>query len=167
MPSFGRPVYIEKLGRLDVDAMMKVTTFERMVQHHIHGWEHLNEVGYKAASEKAGRRVFTSMTILDLDGIGMKHFKEGARNYIKAISAMDQDNYPEHLGQMFIVNAPYVFKGIWSAIKPWLEARTQKKIQIMSTGHGKVLREVIGAENLPFWLGGECTCSECQRMDGA
>ena len=41
-----------------------------------------------------------------------------------------QSFYPEHLGQMFVVNAPYVFKGIWAVIKPWLEATTQRKIQV-------------------------------------
>jgi hypothetical protein len=46
-----------------------------------------------------------------------------------------QNFYPEHLGQMFIINAPMVFKTIWAIVRPWLEARTQKKIQVLSQHH--------------------------------
>lgn len=41
-----------------------------------------------------------------------------------------QANYPEYLGHMFIINAPLVFSAMWRLIKPWLEERTHKKIQV-------------------------------------
>jgi hypothetical protein len=70
--------------------------------------------------------------------------------------ALLQQYYPEHLGQMFIVNAPMVFKAIWAVVRPWLEARTQTKIQVVS--NEKQAREsllaVIPAENLIQRLGG-------------
>lgn len=31
---------------------------------------------------------------------------------------------------MFIVNAPLIFRSIWAIVRPWLEARTQRKIQV-------------------------------------
>lgn len=35
----GRPMYIEQLGALKVDEIMKVTTLERMLLYHVKEWE--------------------------------------------------------------------------------------------------------------------------------
>lgn len=34
------------------------------------------------------------------------------------------------LGRIMIINAPMVFRGVWALIKPLLNERTQKKIQV-------------------------------------
>ena len=58
---------------------------------------------------------------------------------------------------MFIVNAPMVFKAIWSAVSPWLEARTKTKIQVFSSEKQsrEALLAVIPRENLIKSLGGD------------
>ena len=45
------------------------------------------------------------------------------------ITSIDQNNYPEMMGHTCIINAPGVFKVIWSIIKPMLDPRTQGKIE--------------------------------------
>lgn len=32
-----------------------------------------------------------------------------------------QDYYPEHLGTMFVINTPLIFRGIWAAVQPLLQ----------------------------------------------
>jgi hypothetical protein len=44
-----------------------------------------------------------------------------------------QDFYPESLGVMFIINAPFIFKSIWAFVHPMLEERTRKKIHVLGT----------------------------------
>lgn len=81
---------------------------------------------------------------------------------------MTSDNYPESMGLMFVVNAPWAFSAVWSICKSFVDERTQKKIQIMNTGYEKKLLEVIDAENLPAFLGGTCTCASsggCEHSD--
>lgn len=41
-----------------------------------------------------------------------------------------QDNYPEMLGHICIINAPTIFKLIWSFAKGFLDIRTQGKIEV-------------------------------------
>lgn len=41
-----------------------------------------------------------------------------------------QDNYPEMLGRICIINAPMVFKALWGLVKPMLNPRTISKIQV-------------------------------------
>jgi hypothetical protein len=40
-----------------------------------------------------------------------------------------QDNYPELMGKLFIVNAPFIFKGAWSVIKHFLEVRVSESVR--------------------------------------
>eukprot|EP00958_Prasinococcus_capsulatus_P014287 scaffold1504_cov417-Prasinococcus_capsulatus_cf.AAC.27 len=72
-------------------------------------------------------------------------FGSEARSFIKRISAIDQDYFPEHLGKMLIVNAPTIFKAIWTLVKPLLDKRTQAKIS--TTSFGPWARELDALED--------------------
>ncbi len=69
---------------------------------------------------------------------------------VELASKLAQDNYPEILGQMFIVNAPYLFSAIWSAIKIFIDKKTQHKIKILGSDYKKVLFEHVNINNLIF-----------------
>uniref|UniRef100_A0A7S0WUC2 CRAL-TRIO domain-containing protein n=1 Tax=Pyramimonas obovata TaxID=1411642 RepID=A0A7S0WUC2_9CHLO len=71
-----------------------------------------------------------------------------------------QDNYPEQLGGAYLVNAPWIFSTIWSAVSVFLDKRTRSKVQVLSAGakQKKALLEVIDADTLPEYLGGTCKC---------
>lgn len=49
---------------------------------------------------------------------------------MSTLTKYDQDNYPEMLGRICIINAPMVFKAIWALVKPLLNPRTLSKIQV-------------------------------------
>ena len=69
-----------------------------------------------------------------------------------------QDNYPETLGNCFIVNAPKLFSALWAIVKGFLDERTRNKVRILGTGYVPVLHQHIDPENLPTFLGGICSC---------
>ena len=67
---------------------------------------------------------------------------------------------------MFIVNAPFLFTGVWAIVKNFLDERTRNKIQIKGGGYAKLLLEYVEPENLPEFIGGKCKCEEyggCMR----
>jgi hypothetical protein len=41
-----------------------------------------------------------------------------------------QDNYPEMLGHICIINAPAIFRVLWSVVKNMIDTRTQNKIEV-------------------------------------
>ena len=43
-----------------------------------------------------------------------------------------QDMYPELLGKMLIVNPPWAFPIAFNVVKPWLDPKTQAKIEVVS-----------------------------------
>eukprot|EP01018_Ginkgo_biloba_P035224 Gb_14296 [translate_table: standard] len=96
----------------------------------------------------------------------MKHMSKQVRHFIQRISKVDQDYYPEYLGKMVIVNTPTAFKAIWAIIKPWLDKRTQKKIEVHGSNYTHKLLELVEADNLPEFLGGSCQCpGGCENSD--
>jgi hypothetical protein len=62
------------------------------------------------------------------------------------------------MGQMFIVNAPFLFTGVWAIVKGFLDERTRNKIKILGGSYQKELFAVADPENVPDFLGGTCKC---------
>jgi len=157
---FGRPVYIEQLGPLDLKTLFNVTTEEKMINHHVYEYEKLIHKRFPACSKRAGYHIETSCTIMDLKKVGLFQFAK-AFSFIKSSSAIAQDYYPEMLGQMFIINAPLLFTSTWKLITPLLDPVTVKKIKILGGKYESEIFKVIDPENFPKFLGGKCECPEC------
>lgn len=66
-------------------------------------------------------------------GVGMSHLSGEVKRLISTLTKYDQDNYPEMLGRICIINAPMVFKAIWALVKPLLNPRTLSKIQVSAS----------------------------------
>jgi hypothetical protein len=69
-----------------------------------------------------------------------------------------QAHYPETLGMLFVVNAPWVFKAAFAVFKPFLSEFTVKKMHVLGSDYREVLLRHIDAESLPEFLGGKCKC---------
>ncbi|KAK4435031.1 Phosphatidylinositol/phosphatidylcholine transfer protein SFH11 [Sesamum alatum] len=157
---YGRPVYIERLGMVDLDTLLRVTTIERFVKYHICEQEKTLNWRYPACSLAAKKHIASTLSILDVKNVGMSQFSKPARYLFMEIQKIDSNYYPETLHQLFIVNAGSGFKVLWRAIKAFLDTRTLAKIRILGTDYKSRLIEAIDPSNLPSFLGGECTCSE-------
>lgn len=78
--------------------------------------------------------------------------------FARTIAAIDQDNYPEHLARMFIVNAPSFFTTVWKLVKLFIDDRTKNKIFVLGPKEQKeVLLKYIREEDLPEPVGGTST----------
>ncbi|KAL0329554.1 UNVERIFIED_CONTAM: Phosphatidylinositol/phosphatidylcholine transfer protein SFH11 [Sesamum radiatum] len=138
---YGRPVYIERLGMVDLDSFLLVTTIDRFVKYHICEQEKTLNWRYPACSIAAKKHIASTLSILDVKNViyevridlrspGMSRFSKPARHLFMEIQKIDSNYYPETLHQLYIVNAGSGFKVKYSY------------------------------SNLPSFLGGECTCAE-------
>eukprot|EP00775_Hariotina_reticulata_P010356 gene10356-10514_t len=151
----GRPIYIQLLGKIDISTLKQITSEERMIKFHIQEYERCGKIIMPICSKLQGRQIDQTFGIMDVKGVGMSHLTGEVKRLMSTLTKFDQDNYPEMLGRICIINAPMVFKAIWSLIKPLLNPRTLSKIQICQTNYTKDLLEWVDAENLPEWLGGK------------
>ncbi|KAL1195245.1 Phosphatidylinositol/phosphatidylcholine transfer protein SFH14 [Cardamine amara subsp. amara] len=156
----GRPIYIERLGKAHPGKLMDVTTIERYLKYHVQEFERTLQEKLPACSISAKRRVTTTTTILDVEGLGMKNFSPTAANLLASIAKVDCNYYPETLHRMFIVNAGIGFRNLlWPAAQKFLDPMTIAKIQVLEPRSLSKLLEAIDSSQLPDFLGGLCKCT--------
>ncbi|KAL2348151.1 hypothetical protein Fmac_002151 [Flemingia macrophylla] len=156
---YGRPVYIERLGMVDLNKLGEITTFERFIKYHVSEQEKTLKIRYPACSLAAKKHIASTTSILDVNGVGMSNFSKPARYLFTEIQKIDSCYYPETLNRLFIINAGSGFKMLWKAVKAFLDARTVSKIQVLGSNYLSVLLEAVDSSNLPTFMGGNCKCS--------
>ncbi|GIM00896.1 hypothetical protein Vretimale_5807 [Volvox reticuliferus] len=124
----GHPVLIQQLGRVNIGALYKVTTDDRIRLAHIAENEHLRRVVFPACSRAAGRAIDQLFTIIDLEGVAFTSMMR-TTSLLKMFMTMDSNNYPETLAHMAIINAPGWFSTSWGAVKSVLSGDTVRKIE--------------------------------------
>ncbi|PWA64157.1 sec14p-like phosphatidylinositol transfer family protein [Artemisia annua] len=154
----GRPVYIERLGKVDPSKLMNVTTVDRFLRYHVQGFEKAFSEKFPACSVAARRHIDSCTTILDVHGMHWMSFGKVAHDLLMRMQKIDGDNYPETLHQMFIVNAGSGFKLLWNTAKGFLDPRTTSKIHVLGNKYQTKLLEIIDSSQLPDFLGGSCSC---------
>ncbi|KAL0353330.1 UNVERIFIED_CONTAM: SEC14 cytosolic factor [Sesamum angustifolium] len=149
----GLPVFAVGVG---------LSTFDRAsvhyyVQSHIQINEYRDRVILPAATKKYGRHVSKCIKVLDMTGL-----KLSALNQIKLmtiISSIDDLNYPEKTLTYYIVNAPYVFSACWKVVKPLLQERTRRKINVLSGCGQDDLLKIMNYSSLPHFCRKRCSGS--------
>lgn len=65
----GRPIYIERIGMVDLNALLQVTTSERFIRYHVSEQEKTLNLRYPACSIAAKRHIASTTSILDVKGV--------------------------------------------------------------------------------------------------
>ncbi|XP_028762720.1 phosphatidylinositol/phosphatidylcholine transfer protein SFH11 isoform X2 [Neltuma alba] len=156
----GRPLYIERIGMIDLKRLLEVTTIERYIKYHVAEQEKTLDVRYPACSLAAKRHIASTTTILDVNGVGMSNFSKPARYLFTEIQKIDSNYYPETMNRLYIINAGSGFRMLWKAVAAFLDVRTLAKIQVLGANYLHVLLEAVDPSNLPDFLGGHCSCSD-------
>lgn len=69
MDKYGRPVYIERIGMVDLNALLQVTTADRFIRYHVSEQEKTLNVRFPACSMAAKRHIASTTSIFDVKGV--------------------------------------------------------------------------------------------------
>ncbi|XP_044497383.1 SEC14 cytosolic factor-like isoform X2 [Mangifera indica] len=147
-----------------------LSTFDKASAHyymqsHIQINEYRDRVVLPAASKKYKQPITTCVKVLDMTGL-----KLSALSHIKLltiISSIDDLNYPEKTNAYYIVNAPYIFSACWKVVKPLLQERTRRKVQVLSGSGKDELLKIMDFESLPHFCKREGSGSSGHSEDGS
>jgi hypothetical protein len=143
---------------VNLTELFKVTSEERMTQYYVKEYERLMKNRFPACSAEKKTAIEQSLTILDLDGIGVSILGGKTKQFLKLAADIGQDYYPEMLGTMFLLNTGFLFSALWTLVKGFIDEKTRNKIHVEGSKYQKKLLELVDEENLPSFLGGKCTC---------
>jgi hypothetical protein len=154
----GRPILFIEFDKADSRILFSpaVTNPDRFLQLIIRKLEE-NAWKLQAAYEANPLSEGQMVMIMNVDGAYFSQFAKVAPIMKQAFDVL-LNCYPECLGSMFIINAPYLFTAIWSIMSIWFDARTLSKIKILGRNYHQELYATIEQETLPVKYGGKCTC---------
>ncbi|XP_053609890.1 protein real-time isoform X4 [Plodia interpunctella] len=154
----GRPLYILRLGQMDVKGLLKSIGEDGLLKLTLH----VCEEGLKLLEEatRTSERAIQSWCLLvDLDGLNMRHlWRPGVRALLRIIQIVEA-NYPETMGRVLIVRAPRVFPILWTIVSTFIDENTRSKF-LFYGGKDYLqpggLLDYIPKDLIPDFLGGPC-----------
>ncbi|KAK8468854.1 hypothetical protein PHAVU_006G136700 [Phaseolus vulgaris] len=156
----GLPVFAIGVGLSSFDK----ASVHYYVQSHIQINEYRDRVILPSASKKHGQPITTCVKVLDMTGL-----KLSALNQIKLltiISSIDDLNYPEKTNTYYIVNVPYIFSACWKVVKPLLQERTRRKVQVLPGCGRDELLKIMDYASLPHFCRREGSGSSRHSENG-
>ncbi|KAL3144014.1 hypothetical protein ABBQ32_003820 [Trebouxia sp. C0010 RCD-2024] len=104
-----------------------------------------------AAADPARNELRQFVCLFDLAGLRMKNLDVGA---LQAVFEVLQQHYPERLGELWFLNAPFIFWGLWRVVSPFIQQATKEKIKFLSGKERDRMRQYIPQDVLPQAYGG-------------
>lgn len=105
------------------------------------------------SSSKRNVHIDKQVIVMDLKGVPFTPDWHLMKN-LKRVIDTDQDYYPETLGTILVINAPFFFTAIWAVVKPWLDPMVMEKVQIVGGSYADTLKHFIDEDQIPEEYGG-------------
>nr|XP_022342458.1 retinal-binding protein-like isoform X1 [Crassostrea virginica] len=165
----GSPVRVEPFGRLDMKGLMcsvKKSDLEKakiqQCEWTVKDWEE--------QSKKRGHRVDGLTVVFDMAGVGTSMlWRPGLKMYLHLVKILE-DNYPEMMRYLLIINAPKIFPLLYKICRPLISEDMKEKIHVIGGDYTEYLLKYIDSSNLPACYGGSLTDPDgdptCKTMIG-
>eukprot|EP00939_MAST-03C_sp_MAST-3C-sp1_P001595 g1595.t1 len=150
----GRLVAIFKAGLIDAKSLLKLVSIEKFTRYLVWRME-LTRKLMAMNRERTGYFSESLLLIFDMTGFSISRYNREVQKCIQRFTEVLQNYYPESNGATFVINTVTLFKVVWSFASRLLDARTRRKISILSSDYADELHDVVSRKCLPRDLGGE------------
>lgn len=150
-----RPISWRQFGKFEIWSILNHTTMENLIK--FHAWE--TEQSLRMMNQLSVQHqinIETFVLIIDAGGWTVSLATSDAFTFIKGMVGTDSDHYPERLGMMMIINAPFMLSWAWKIIQAFLDDVTKAKIKIYSSPSEwqPELFKFIDRDQAPIMYGG-------------
>ena len=153
----GYPLYFHVMGYFKAEEFFKIGTSDELTTYATKVIETLVRDYFKVCSQIKGSYIYGAFGVVDFKGINSSILGKKFLGYVKALAKL-QDYYPEILVGINIINAGFLFRTFYTAIKIFIDSKTRKKIKVYGEKYQEGLLEKIDKENIPKFYGGTCEC---------
>ena len=151
----GAPLFVYSVAQIQPDDLLRTSTTDPSLSSVFLPAEYSSQFVQPlcARMHPSGSMPYL-MHIIDLSGVGVKHFWS-LRSHLQKAAGMATSHYPESVDKIFIVGAPSFFPTIWGYITKWFDPAIVSKIQVLSTAKALgVLTDHVHLDDLPKSFGG-------------
>nr|CAG4719772.1 RALBP [Leptochiton asellus] len=149
----GSPIRVEPYGHLDMKGIMYSTKKSDLEKTKLLQCEY-TVADWREQSKKLGKRVDGLTVIFDMEGVSTKMlWKPGLQMYLYLVKVLE-DNYPEMMKRMFVINAPRIFPLLYKICRPLISDDMKNKIHVMGGDFKSHLLKYIDADQLAVIHGG-------------
>ncbi|CAE1324634.1 Retinal-binding protein [Acanthosepion pharaonis] len=152
----GSSIRVVPWGDLDMKGLMlsckkldfvksKIVQFERTLKD-------INKM-----TEKLKRDVVGQTIIFDMENVGLKTLWKPGLDFNIYLSRILEDNYPEMMKRLFLINAPKLLPVLYTMAQPLISESMKQKIFVLGNDYQTTLLQYIDGEELPAYLGGKKT----------
>lgn len=152
----GSPVRVEPYGRLDMKGLMCSVRKSDLEKAKIQQCEGTVR-DWQEESKKRGYRVDGLTVVFDMAGVGTRMlWRPGLKMYLHLVKVLE-DNYPEMMRRLLIINAPGIFPLLYKIARPLISEDMKQKIHVIGSDYKEYLLRYIDASDLPACYGGTLT----------
>lgn len=105
---YNRPILYEHSGGVEANAIHQMTTTKGLMNYHWLYMENFLNAQFQKALEKDPNAPISTFVITDLTGLNMHHTTAKVVDHVKLMIQIDNTCYPEILGKMVVINAPWL-----------------------------------------------------------
>lgn len=149
-----RPVYYDPIGCIDPQGIARSSSREDLFFSRIYQAEKIVEHLLPEVRARTGKAIYGVTFVYDMQHFGKKHMWRPSLEFYGDLARTCEQNYPETIGIVFIINAPAIFPVVFNLLKPLFNPATQDKIHVLGSGYQRTLLQYIDADQLPAIYGG-------------
>ncbi|PAA90757.1 hypothetical protein BOX15_Mlig009563g1 [Macrostomum lignano] len=153
----GRPVRVELFGALDLPGLLRASRWRHLRRAKLRECELALRL-CRRQTRRLGRPVIGMTVIFDMAGATARFlWPPGVTAYLRLVRMLE-DNYPELVSQLLVVNSPTVFPLLYRLCQPLLSTAMRNKIHVLSSDPRQATMELldrVASDQLPAYLGGE------------
>jgi len=152
----GHPLLIDELGCSPMSNFENVFggDYEKLRKFRLRLMWRLSLRKEKLA-KKYGVMIYKHTMIMDVSAVSMSTLNK-FRTLVQDVISEEQHLFPETLHKLYIINAPWTFRAIWTIVSNFVDPLTNQKIHVLGSNYLEELLKVISKDELPSKYGGTC-----------
>lgn len=155
----GCPVRIEPFGRRDIKGLLHSVKGSDLMRNNIWILETFM-LNIRQAAKNSGKPIEQVVSISDMEGLDTDYMWRPGLEFNKQITAMLEQNYPEILKRVIMVNVRPVFHTLYNLTKHFVNEETRAKFIVLGPNWKEEILQYVPAEMLPVHYGGTRTDSD-------